>query len=150
MGNTSSTPKDGPDMTGAKARGKLIDKARRKEATQRQNGYADTRVQDVNRTKDHVGSFAVWYTDTKIISAMLLALVALIAYSLAAFGGTPLSPAMNQLDGKFAYIKIRDTIAAEPKNSGNGVEWRFGLTGWCAQADVQDFGSPNKYVAYLV
>jgi hypothetical protein len=133
-----------PDLTDAQARGRKVDASRRREAARRQDRYADTRLENNDPRKDHIGSFAIWYSDYKIILAMLLAIAALVTYSLAAFGGTPLTPALNQQDGKYIYIKMRDTMAVEPKNAGNGHEWRFGLTGWCRQADVQDFGSPNK------
>ena len=127
----------------AAARNKVIDEGHAEAGRKRNGRWADTRVQSIDKTSDRGKTAFQILGGWKINVARIAALVAVVAYMLPVLNGTPLSSEPNARDGVHTFINIRDSVAAEPKNSGNGVEWRFGLTGWCAQADAQVYGTPN-------
>lgn len=143
MGNSSSTPIDPIDRKKVAARNKKIDAAERIAERRRDGRWADTRTDPVDYKGDRGKAALSMLGGWKINVARIAALVAVIAYMLPVLNGTPLSSEENARDGIHTFVSIRDSVAAEPKNSGNGVEWRFGVTGWCAQADAQIYGTPN-------
>jgi hypothetical protein len=137
MGNSQS--KRLPGIDDAAAQDGPFQRHRHKQARKAVNGRVETVDYKSDRGKRAFDILGGW----KINVARIAALVAVVAYMLPVLNGTPLSGEPNARDGIHTFINIRDSVAAEPKNSGNGIEWRFGLTGWCAQTDAQIYGTPN-------
>lgn len=99
--------------------------------------FPDSRVgRPQDPRKDYVTVAGKALKDVRYILCILLALTGTVLQFVSVLDGI-----MFGHKGASVIVTVRDSPAAEPKNTGSGREWSFGLTGWCVEHDAQVRGA---------